>query len=122
MGLKEKLKAQHEKSVAQMKQSSKEFKTATGEIKEGLKEAKDEVKEAMKEECPKCGSSKVKNHRKFSFGLFFFSLVVMIIGTMILGIIGFIIGSLIMAIPGIQLIKSVIPPKKECKSCNHIWK
>lgn len=149
MSLMRKLKDQHKRSVAQMKEHKEDLKKAKEGLKESFKDIRKSTQEAKQEfeqikqdfkkdmaeieknyqremekyrvKCPQCGSMGVKNHKQHSTGLIILSILTMIFGTLFLGIFGFMIGSILMIIPGVQMIKGVFSPKKECKSCKYIW-
>lgn len=117
------MKDQHRKSTAQMKQSKRDFKSS---VAEGTQEfskayAEEEKKRIGYEPCPKCESEEVKEHKNYSWGMFFLGIVIFFLAGFLIGPIGFVIGAVIIAIPSIKMTMSVLKPKKKCESCNYIW-
>ena len=100
----------------------KEYVEDNKKAAQELKAEWEKVKEIWVKKCPNCGSEKTKKHRQYSLGLFLFSLFVMVFGTLTIGILGFLIGSLLMIIPGWQSLKGALSPKRKCKDCGHIFK
>lgn len=147
MSLWGKIMAQHNKSVEQMRQAKQDLKQATKEVKEALDETKqagqehfqeakehfkmagkelkntmEQIKDVWTKRCPNCNSTETKKHKQKVFGLFLLSLFIMIFGTIFLGFLGFLIGSLLMIIPGWRMMKNSFSSKYQCKSCGHIFK
>lgn len=94
------------------------FKRAASEFKTGMSQAK----EILLTRCPQCNSARTKKQRPYNLFLFLLSLALMIFGTMLFGVLGFILGSLLMIIPGWQSLRGVVSPTYRCKECGHSFK
>ena len=100
-------------------QEAKEhFKMAGQELKSTM----EQIKEVWTKRCPSCNSTNVKKHKQKVLVPLLLALFVMVFGTIFLGFLGFLIGSVIMIIPGWRILKNSISFKYQCQSCGHIFK
>ena len=112
-------KQQLQAEFQELKEESKEyFKRAASEFKTGMSRAK----EFLLIRCPQCNSARTKKQRPYNLFLFLLSLALMTFGTLLFGVLGFILGSLLMIIPGWQSLIGVLSPTYRCKECGHTFK
>ena len=116
---KNEVKPQIQAEFQALKEESKQqFKRAADEFKTGMRKAK----EILLTRCPKCNSSRTKKQRPYNLFLFLLSLFFMTFGTLLFGVLGLILGSLLMIVPGWQSLKSVVSPTYRCKECGHTFR
>ena len=103
----------------QLKEAKETFKKEAGQE---IRNTMENIKEVWTKKCPNCNSTEVKKHKQKAFGFFMLALFVMIFGTIFLGFVGFLIGSLLMIIPGWRMLKNSFSSNYHCTSCGHIFK
>ena len=99
-------------------ESKQQFKRAISEFKADMSRAK----EILLTRCPQCNSARTKKQRPYNLFLFLVSLFLMTFGAMLLGVLGFILGSLLMIVPGWQSLRGVVSPTYRCKECGHVFR
>lgn len=113
------VKPQIQAEFKELKEESKQqFKRAISEFKADMSRAK----EFLLTRCPKCNSSRTKKQRPYNLFLFLLSIFLMTFGTLLFGALGFILGSLLMIVPGWQSLKGVVSPTYRCKECGHTFR